>query len=304
MIKNTLRLIFVLSFFHLSLGYALTFHLPYPSDAVVGSQKIVQIKKGDTFYTLARRYEVGFAELAKANPNINPYKGLKMNRAIVIPTSFILPNTPRHDIVINLPEMRLYYYPPEKNTVITEPISIGRAGWETPLIETKVVEKVKDPYWVVPNSIWDYSAQKGIFLPRVVAPGPDNPLGHYALRLGDWSILIHGTNQPFHIGKRISSGCIRMYPEDIAYLYENIDVATPVSIVDQPYKIGWKNSTLYLEVHPPLAEYRGDNYEEWELVRYLIANAAHSNTRINWQTAHKIFTQRRGVPYPIGEDMY
>ena len=276
---------------------ALTFTLPPFGENVVGTVHIIQSKKGDTLYKLARRYEMGNIEMRSANPKISRYGKIKPNTAITIPSSFILPTAPHKNIVINLPEMRLYYFPEHRHVVITEPIAIGKPGWPTPIMQSSVVEKIKDPYWMVPETIAEYSARKGTFLPPIVSPGADNPLGHYALRLGHHSILIHGTNQPVHIGKRVSSGCIRMYPEDIANLFRSVPKNMPVSIIDQPFKLGWLDNQLYLEAHASMADIGDPVFVEKEK---LIENIKHATINhiayINWDEVKNILKRRTGIP--------
>jgi L,D-transpeptidase ErfK/SrfK len=174
---------------------------------------------------------------------------------IVLPTRFILPDAPREGIVINIAEMRLYYYPTlpdHRPQVVTFPISIGREEWQTPLTTTSITAKVKDPTWYPPESVRKEHAADGDPLPKMVPPGPDNPLGRYALRLGLASYLIHGTNKPFGIGMQVTHGCMRLYPEDMEALFAAVAVETPVRIVNQPYKAGWHEGELFLEVHAPL----------------------------------------------------
>jgi L,D-transpeptidase ErfK/SrfK len=279
---------------------------PTSEDNIIGNLQIIQSQTGDSLYKIARRFEMGTYELAKANPRIAPYGTIPTNTGIVIPSFFILPNTSHQGLVINLPEMRVYYYNTEKKEVVTEPIAIGRLGWGTPEISTYVVEKIKDPMWVVPESIQIDSAEKGKTLPEVMPPGPDNPLGQYALRLGNWTILIHGTNQPSSIGQRISSGCIRMYPEDIEYFFNHINEKTPVSIVNQPYKVGWFQGNLYFEAHNTLIE-TTDLEEEEQRKAYEIIMAAVSNKlssdglpmQINWNIVAKALHEHTGIPQRI-----
>jgi len=279
---------------------ALLYWLPANGDNIAGQIRIIQSKKGETLHKIARRTEMGFFEMAKANPKVSRYRRIRAHTAIVVPSSFILPDAPHYGIVVNLPEMRLYYYPNDYNAVITEPLAIGRPNWPTPTMETHVVERKKDPSWNVPDSIWKYSAMKGRILPNIMPPGPENPLGSYALRLAHHSILIHGTNQPIHIGKRISSGCLRMYPEDIEHLFDKVSVKTPVSIIDQPYKIGWHNNKLYLEAHLPLQENRGSKTEEENAAYYLITQSKYSHTYIDWKSVMRILAKHTGIPHQIG----
>lgn len=283
---------------------AAAYSLPaWEEDQLVGAIHITQSQPNDTLYHMARRFEMGFYELSKANPRVSPYNPIKAYTGISIPSFFILPEAPHQGLVINLPEMRLYYYPKDRNEVITEPIAIGRLGWGTPEVATYVVEKIKDPIWVVPKSIQIDQAEKGKLLPNIMAPGPDNPLGQYALRLGEWTILIHGTNQPSSIGQRISSGCIRMYPEDIEYFYHEVDVKTPVYIVNQPYKTGWYEGHLYFEVHKPLIE-TAESFEDEQRKAYVLITssmATKPDTRINWYVVAQALQQHTGLPQRIDQ---
>ena len=161
--------------------------------------------------------------------------------------------------MLNLPEMRIYYFHQSKYTnipqIITHPVSVGRMDWETPLGITKIISKQKDPSWRPPQSLKDEAIAEGDDpLPDVVLPGPDNPLGRYAMRLGIPGYLLHSTNKPYGVGMRVTHGCLRMYPEDIEQLFDDVPVGTPVQIVNQPVKLGWLSETLYIEVHPLLEE--------------------------------------------------
>jgi len=168
----------------------------------------------------------------------------------------VLPPGPRTGLVLNLAEYRMYYFPePEEGQpakVHTYPMSIGRMDWETPLGLTKIVAMARNPAWYPPQSVRDEHAADGDPLPRVVPPGPNNPLGTRALRLGLPGYLIHGTNRPAGVGMRVSHGCIRMFPEDIEFLFEKIRVNTSVRIIDAPVKLGWDREALVAEVHPLL----------------------------------------------------
>jgi L,D-transpeptidase ErfK/SrfK len=199
--------------------------------------------------------------MERANPNVDrwlPGEGTQ----VVVPSHYILPRAPRQGLVLNLPEMRMYYFPPKKPgqpaQVQTYPIGIGRMDWATPLGVAKITGKVKDPTWTPPESIRREHAAKGDPLPAVVPAGPDNPLGRYAMRLSIPGYLIHSTNKPLGVGMRVSHGCIRMLPDDIERLFPQLPVGTPVNIVNQPVKAGWHGGKLYIEVHPPLEEYPND----------------------------------------------
>jgi L,D-transpeptidase ErfK/SrfK len=176
---------------------------------------------------------------------------------VLIPSLYVLPPGERRGIVLNLAELRLYFFPPHKGVVHTFPVSIGDYDWETPQGSTTVVAKQIDPPWYPPKSIRREHAEEGEELPTVIPGGdPDNPLGTFALKLALPGYLIHGTDQrrSFGIGMRVSHGCIRLYPEDIEQLYSMVSVGTPVRIIDQPVKVGIRDGQLLLEVHRALSE--------------------------------------------------
>src|SRR5690606_15287792 len=246
----------LLSLLVLVTGPALAREYVIPEGAdVVGEPLVIRSRYEDTFVALARQYNVGFEALRRANPDVDPWLPGE-GTEIVIPSQFVLPRAPREGIVVNVAELRLYYFPDKDGRrVITHPISIGRQDWSTPLGTTTITAKQANPSWYPPQSIREEHAAMGDPLPAVVPPGPDNPLGKHALRLGLPGYLIHGTNKPSGVGMRVTHGCIRMFPEDIEALYESVPVGTKVRIVNQPYKLGWSAEGLYLEAHPPLEEH-------------------------------------------------
>ena len=218
-----------------------------PGDDLIGNPaKIIITKKGDTFSSLAREYELSVHELKEANPSITK---LQASQKILLPTEFILPEAKyRNGIVVDMPELRLYFFRPDGKTVDTYPVAMGRAGWRTPLMQTTVVSKKARPSWHVPPRIHDYMYEMhGIDLPAIVPPGPRNPLGPYALYLGESGYLIHGNNQAKSIGTYASSGCIRMYNKDITELYAQVSLKTPVYVINLPYKAGWKQNALFFK---------------------------------------------------------
>lgn len=297
---NVKIFLFVLFFLSSASCYALIYEVPFSWNQTIGDLQTIYTEQGDTVYKIARTYELGKDDILNANPGITEFGKLIPNTPIILPTIFILPNTPHEGITISLAEKRLYFYPKDTNLVLTEPISIGREGWNTPLGKTLIIEKITNPEWVAPDSIIDYSADKGIKLSKVEKPGPDNPLGQFALRLQDGGILIHGTNDPMMIGKRISSGCIRMYPEDIAMLFQKVDKNTPVYIIDDAFKIGWKNNLLFLEVSPPLSENNETPESTRQKVHDLINKATNGDTgQIHWAIVDQITRQKMGIPQVI-----
>jgi len=226
-------------------------------------------------------------------------------REISLPTRHILPPAPFEGVIINLPEHRLYYFPKplagRPQQVITHPISVGQMDWETPLGITKVVSKVRKPTWYPPQSIRDQHEQDGSPIPAAVPPGPDNPLGDYALRLGipGGAYLIHGTNRPVGVGMQITHGCIRMYPEDIESLFRMVSVGTKVRIINQAVKTGWTGDVLYLEVHPPLEHSASRAIDLTELTRVLVSATHDRPVRINWPLAERVLGDARGLPVAV-----
>jgi L,D-transpeptidase ErfK/SrfK len=279
-----------------------------PDDDVVGVVQIVKTSKEDTLTDIARRFNVGYEEIVRANPKVDPWLP-GADRPIVVPTQFVLPNAPRTGIVINIPAMRLFYFPPHKSgepqVVITHPIGIGKMGWATPEGVTKIVRRQADPTWRVPASvIKEHREERGEELEKVIGPGPDNPLGRYAFYLQWPSYLIHGTNKPAGVGLRSSHGCIRLYPEDIAQLYDTVPIGTQVRVVNQPYVFGWHEGQLYLQPFDVLE----DDSRDWKKPRARLTKSisagqqkqlkAHSE-QVNWDLVASLSHDPRGLPVPV-----
>ncbi|MEN8130047.1 MAG: L,D-transpeptidase family protein [Pseudomonadota bacterium] len=282
---------------------AATFELPPADQQLVGEPHHITTKYKDTLVQIARRYNLGYDELRIANPSVDPWLP-GQDTPLVLPTHFILPDAPRKGIVINIAEMRLYYYPKPRSgelaKVVTYPISIGRGDWQTPLATTKIISKVENPIWYPPESVRKEHAERGDPLAKVVPPGPDNPLGLFAMKLGLPSYLIHGTNRPSGIGMQVTHGCIRMHPADIDTLFHNVAVGTPVTIVNQMFKAGWFADILYLEAHPPLKEALEKSRDLTPLTRTLLnVTKDREDYTIDWKQVMRIATHPRGVPIPI-----
>ena len=281
-------------------SYAESFFLPTADNDVVGQLIATQLNSSDTLLDIARRFDIGYNEITHANPNIDPWQPTK-DSFVIVPTLYILPNAPRKGVVINVPEMRLYYYPkPKKNQapmVITYPISIGKEGWLMPLGQSRITAKIENPSWTVPPSIRAAYKAEGYDLPSVVPPGESNPLGKFAMKLGDSGYFIHGTNKPHSIGMRVSYGCIRLYPEDIAEFIYMAPKKTPVTVVNQPFKIGKHHGKIYIEAHTALAD--------WDIPSLFdklppSINADDLALLVNLpETLHQIIEQQSGIPTPI-----
>jgi len=283
---------------------AATFILPPEDQSVVGQIQYEVASEEDTLGDIARRHDLGYEELTLANADVDPWLPGEGTR-VTLPTRYVLPYGPREGIVLNVPEMRLYYYPPAKDgklpQVITYPVSIGRGDWETPLGSTTIIAKTENPTWIPPESIRAEHAAQGDFLPRTVPPGPNNPLGKFALRLGLPGYLIHGTNKPYGIGMRVTHGCVRLYPEDIETLFGTVPEGTPVRIVHQPYKVGWHLGQLFLEAHPPFGdEPRAQPLSLTPLVRAMLAATEdRPGYRIDHKRAQQLVRNPQGIPLQI-----
>jgi lipoprotein-anchoring transpeptidase ErfK/SrfK len=236
---------------------AMDYPLPAVGSNLVGENTTYQVPQGKlSLEDIAAKYQIGLLAMLEANPGTDPYLP-KPGTVLVIPHQIILPPTPHEGIVVNLAELRLYYYPKDQNKVIVLPIGIGQVGRNTPEMVTSIGEKIPNPVWIPTENIRKiYLKQQGIKLPGLVPAGPDNPMGLYAMRLaaGQGHYLIHGTNANFGIGMRVSSGCIRLRPEDIESLFNMVPKGTRVQIINQPVKVDVEpDGKRYIEVHQPLS---------------------------------------------------
>ena len=302
--RKLFRTVTVLGLWALAtLAQAETFVLPPPGVDVVGEIRLISARHEDTLMDIARRYGLGYDEIIQANPGVSrwlPGEGT----VVVLPTRFILPDAPRRGLVLNIAEKRLYYYPParagEKPKVITYPIGVGRMDWKTPLGTTSIVRKQEHPPWFPPASIRAEHAAQGDFLPTRVPPGPDNPLGTRALRLGLPGYLIHGTNKQDGGGSMVSHGCIRLWNEHVETLYRMVPVGTPVTIVDQPIKVGWLAGILFMETHGHLPEdnlpNRFDAADAMALVR---KKAGERAELVDPVTVELVVEQASGLVVPV-----
>lgn len=360
------------------------YRMPPVGSELIGEIRYTKARPEDTLIDIARENSVGQDEIVMANPKVDRWLP-KGGTEVLIPRQFILPDAPHVGIVLNIPEMRLYYYPGQYETVVTKPavkaktppksdpkakdakggkdaktgkdvkdpkaakagkdgkgakdakakapasrpvqapakpaettvvmkgaatqvvtfpVSIGRMDWRTPLGATRVIEKLKDPVWRPPESIKKEHAKDGEILPDVVPAGPNNPLGQFAMKLGVPGYLIHGTDvdKAYGIGMRVTHGCIRMYPEDIAKLFPQVSVGTPVRLVNQPIKLGWAGEDLYMEVHQPLDEDRMSYDELLRLALGLIEKkTAGHGVVLDGAAVKKALEQPTGVPVLVSK---
>jgi L,D-transpeptidase ErfK/SrfK len=264
-----------------------------PGDSVIGTPFYVKTSADQTLLDIGRHFGSGYDEMEQANPTVDmwvPGDG----KDVLVPDFHVLPKAPREGLVMNLAEKRLYYYPSATEVQVFS-VGVGRDGWETPVGSYSIIEKIKDPTWTPPASIRKEHAEKGDPLPAVVPAGPDNPLGAYAMRLSNPSYLIHGTNKPWGVGMPVSHGCTRMYPEDIEALFPKVDKGTPVRIVNQPYKVGWRGDQLFLEVN--LAEGQLPQPAR-QVIPADIAGA--SGVMVDWNEVERALQDNAGLPRLVG----
>lgn len=237
-------------------AFATEYPLPPPDSRLIGENVLTQVPDDKRpLEEIAVRYQVGLLGLLEANPGTDPWLP-KAGTQLTIPLQMLLPDTPREGIVVNLAELRLYYYPKGEDKVIVYPIGIGQLGAATPVMVTQISQKIPNPTWTPTQNIRKRYAKEGVTLPAVVPAGPDNPMGLFAMRLarGSGQYLIHGTNAKFGIGMRVSSGCIRLRSEDIEALFNSVPKGTRVQIINQPVKYAVEpDGKRYVEVHQPLS---------------------------------------------------
>ena len=279
-------------------------HYPLPEEGdLVGEVYTVVSDGEDTLIDIGHEHGIGYEEMVRANPDISiwaPFEGTE----VVIPGRFILPEGPREGVVVNVAEMRLYFYPPteegETPRVETYPIAVGRMDWKTPLGETRITEKVKDPAWYPPASIRREHAEAGDPLPSVVPPGPDNPMGTRKMRLGIPGYLIHGTNKPEGVGMRVTHGCIRMLPEDIESLFPRLPIGTQVKLINETIKFGWSNGTLHVQAYPYLDEEDGTTIQHvTEALAQVDTAISGLDYPVDYARLRKVVEVPRGMPVPL-----
>jgi len=285
-----------------SSAWAATYRLPADGDNVVGDLKYTWVKSHQTLLDIARQYDLGFNEITSANPGIDPWLPQKGTR-ILLPTRYVLPAAPHHGIVVNLAEMRLYYFPATSNgvakQVITHPVSIGQKGWATPVGEFVINMKIDNPNWTMPLAVYRERVKEGYKGRRLVPAGPDNPLGQFAMQLNADNLYIHGTNKPYGIGMRVSRGCIRLYPEDIKSLIRQVPDGTQVNIVEQPYKFGHKRSVIYLEAHKPIISGKKTGTDLTPVIAGVIKAGVGKLSPSEWQHIVRFAEKYTGVAVPL-----
>lgn len=277
-----------------------TYVLPHNGN-IIGNIQYATVQPDDTLSSLGLRHGVGGYEMIEANPGVS-FRDPPIGAQLLVPSRFILPEGERKGIVINLAELRLYFYHPDGVHVSTYPIGVGQEGWDTPLGKNTITRMRENPTWVVPDSILENHLRHGKVIPKVKPAGPDNPLGNYAITTGFKNIVIHGTPQPKAVGLRSSHGCIRMTNEDVGDLYQKVKVGTPVQIIHQPTKIGKLDNKIYLEAHVPVSQAlnAADYRDVGTLIKNVTSKLSAGSYRVEWQEVDKLQQSHQGYPQPIG----
>jgi len=286
----------------LSSGAALARSFPIdPGQNAVGRVETYVTRAEDTLLDVARNYDLGFTEMMAANRGIDPWLP-RANKSVTVPAFFLLPNVPHQGIVVNLVRQRIYYFPPDGRSVQTFPVGVGAEGKTTPTGITRINAKRAHPTWYPPPSILAEDPD----LPKIVPPGPDNPMGDYALYLAWPTYTIHGTDKPYGVGRNSSHGCLRLYPEDIEQLFKETAIGTSVRVIDQDVEGAWLGNDLYIAVFPTKAQAEeiALGHDPTPLIppnlRDYVTQAAGSQIgRIDWNFVEKIGFERTGIPMRV-----
>jgi len=280
--------------------FAAAYSVPPTNEALIGHLQFTTTNTNENVIAIAKRYNLGYNSIASANPHLEMSRSFPAGAFLQVPTQHLLPNLPRKGFIINLPEMRMYYFPLGSNQVLTFPIGIGKIGKTIPITLTSVARKAKNPIWIPPQDIREFNLKQGIVLPRIMPAGPDNPLGPYAIYTRIPTYLMHSTPYTESIGKRASFGCIRMYETDIQELFPSVTNGIPIAIINTPIKIGWQDDRLYIEAHEPLEEHNPEAASLANMVHLLSDTAVSHDTLVDWQMLTYLAKDKDGVPHEVG----
>jgi L,D-transpeptidase ErfK/SrfK len=281
--------------------FAASYPIPPMSESLIGQLQYYTTDQTDTVLSLQKHYDVGYNAMELANPHLDTSKEFPADALVTIPTEHLLPNQAREGIVVNLPEMRMYYFVAGSHEVRTYPIGIGKIGKTIPIVKTAITRKKENPVWIPPADIREFQLKQGVVLPSIMPAGPDNPLGPYAIYMSVPTYLIHSTIFPESVGKRASFGCLRMYESDIKDFFPSIQGGIPVAIINTPVKVGWQDQSLYMEAYPPLEEHGHEYATSLPGIVHIISQTTqHTPTLVDWQLITYINEARDAIPHEIG----
>ncbi len=280
-------------------AFATVYPLPADNSRLIGENTLTTVPDDKRpLESIAARYKIGMLGMLEANPGVDPWLP-KAGTQLTVPLQMLLPDAPREGIVINLAELRLYYYPKGEDRVVVYPIGIGQLGAMTPTMVTSISQKIPNPTWTPTTNIRKRYAKEGITLPGVVPAGPDNPMGLFAMRLarGTGQYLIHGTNADFGIGMRVSSGCIRLRPDDIEALFNSVPKGTRVQVINQPIKYAIEpDGKRYVEVHQPLSRNDKDDPQSMPIAQSAQLKAFSKSDKSDTALIKEVIARRSGMP--------
>ena len=268
-------------------------------NTVIGALQAYTIVEGDTLLDVGRHFDLGYNEMIAANPGVDPWLP-PAGEVVVIPTEFVFPEAPRRGLIVNIPEMRIYYVRDGGSRYVTTyPVGLGRDDWRTPQGGFKVRGKTQNPTWVIPDSIRaEHIRDRGDARTSIPGGHPDNPLGLYRLELTMPMYALHGSNMPWGVGMQVSHGCIRLYNEDIAQLFREITVGTPGEFIYQPAKLGMRDGRIYVEAHPDIYGLRPNLKGE---VERLVEQRGWSD-QVDRQRLRQALADETGLPVMISRD--
>ncbi|HBZ16904.1 MAG TPA: L,D-transpeptidase [Pantoea sp.] len=280
-------------------AFATEYPLPADNSRLIGENTLTIVPDDKRpLERIAAHYKIGLLGMLEANPGVDPWLP-KAGTQLTVPLQMLLPDAPREGIVINLAELRLYYYPKGEDRVVVYPIGIGQLGAMTPTMVTSISQKIPNPTWTPTTNIRKRYAKEGITLPGVVPAGPDNPMGLFAMRLarGTGQYLIHGTNADFGIGMRVSSGCIRLRPDDIEALFNSVPKGTRVQVINQPIKYAIEpDGKRYVEVHQPLSRNEKDDPQTMPIAQSTALKSFIKSAGSDTALIKEAITRRSGMP--------
>jgi L,D-transpeptidase ErfK/SrfK len=263
---------------------------------VVGLPERHVIQEGETLLDIARNFGLGYLELQPLYPEIDPWIP-PPGTEIVIPRQWVLPDRSQADIVINLPELRLYRFIQGKigtSLVQTYPVGLGSKEHQSPIGQFSVLEKRTNPHWYLPKSLQD--KYNGL---QVMDPGPKNPLGKYWIGLGNSSYGLHGTNNPWSVGRLATNGCIRLYPEHIRFVFAHVAHGDQVRLIYQPVKLGLMLGKIYAEAHPDIYN-RLDDYIYYGYQQLLdFQFSAH----VDLEKFRQVLVEKKGLPVDVSKEV-
>ncbi len=278
---------------------------PLPAHGnVVGNLQAVTSHRDDTLLDIGRFYDVGYNQITRANPGVNPWLPGQASK-VVIPAEYVLPPKPWTGIIVNIPARRLYYFPAGQHVVFTYPVGVFLPGWKESLTTTSIIQKFKMPAWNVPKNIHAWFEKKfHMDIPWYWPPGAENPMGELAMETGLSGIFIHGTYHPWGVGMRASQGCFQMYPENVAQLFPMVPVGTPVRLIDEPNMVGERYGQVYLQSYKPLHAYHKHGPSDLQRAVISIKNfmaANHIQEPIDWARVRRIVAEHNTVALPISK---